>query len=360
MSTGADDTPTAPGQPNIGALVTAAGGVFTLIAGVSLTGPVGRVVRNDGVPLEWALAAILLGAAFLAAAGLSTTGKVLEVAFSLLGLQLVVAGFIIAGVLAVRSGEHRERASITAALDDTLRNLKGKISLGTLPSDSRVVAIVESVIENANGDVVGTPQRLWRSYVGPDPDGKVDLDFVARLPAGRYDAVRIAAWSFDAEGANSDHVCTVRQEPAPDDTRSDMACVVLPLPPVPTAPTLEAQWTNTKADELSIHVAASNVGSSLPAAEASGARVTVVVTGQVTRYRDRRFYRAILRPDLDGALDTKFKVPVAPGPRRICVGAMYLAKGKTPRVSCRAVFNASGVEQAVVQLTRPAPTPADP
>lgn len=40
---------------------------------------------------------------------------------------------------------------------------------------------------------------------------------------------------------------------------------------------------------------------------------------------------------------------VAPGPRRICVGAMYLAKDKTPEVSCQAAFNGSGVEQAVVR-----------
>jgi hypothetical protein len=361
MAGGDADTPTTPGKVNIGALTTAAGSLFTFIAAVSLSGSLGRVVRNDGVPLEWAFAAVLLGGALLAASGLSATGKPLEVIFSIVGLELTLAGFIIAGVLAVRSGGHHERPSITATLDEPGRSVKGKVSVGTLASNARVVAVVQGVSEDANG-VVTLARDLQRSDVGPNDEGKVELEFTARVPAGRYDAIRVAAWAVGTandQATDAASACAQGKEPLPAETATaaGKGCVKLPLSPVPKAPALQAHWSDTKADAVEVQVTSSNASAPVSLLEGGGTRVAVVVKRSQTDGGFYRFYRAILRPDGDGKLDTKFKVPVAPGARRICVAAMYLKNDTAPRVSCHGSLNDFKETQAVVQLTRPQPTP---
>jgi hypothetical protein len=357
-----DDDATTPGKANLGALAAAAGGLLTFIGTVSLTGPLGRVVRNDPAQLKWALFAVLLGAALLVAGGLSITGKFLEVVLSMVGLELTLAGFVIAAVLAVRAGEHHERPSITAALDESGRTVKGKVSLGTLESRSRVVTVIQGVVVRLDGKK--RTRDLSRSDVGPNEEGKVDLDFTARLPAGRYDSVRVAAWTVGTDGSsasNADVACKDSGEPESDDTPSSAGrgCVELPLAPVPTSPALEANWVDTKTDLLSLHVTASNASGSLSKAEGKGARVAVVAEPGVSG-KGSPFYRAVLRPDPDGKLDMTFKVPVPPGPRRICVAAKYLAKDAPLRISCAGRFDDRQGRLTLVQLTRrkgPTPTP---
>jgi hypothetical protein len=51
------------GKLNLAALGVAATGLVTVLGGLSATGEVGRVLRNDPQPLAWALCAVLVGAA---------------------------------------------------------------------------------------------------------------------------------------------------------------------------------------------------------------------------------------------------------------------------------------------------------
>ncbi len=367
MANGTDNTPTEPGKANLGALATAAGALLTFVGSVSLTGPLGRVIRNDGEPLEWAMAAVLIGAALLIAAGLSSTGKLLEVIFSLLGLILTLAGFIIATVLAIRSADHQQRPSITAALDESGRSVTGKVTVQTLPSNARVVTVVQGVTEGASGRV-DRARDLERSDVGPNDDGKVDIEFATRLPAGRYDALRIAAWTVDAkhaqQGKNTDDAdlaCRLGKGlPKAEDaaTAAGKACVKLPLLPVPAIPGLQAHWTSTRAEEIEVQVTSNNASAPLSVAEGGGSRIGIVVQRKAPDGGYAGYYRAILRPDAEGKLDTKFKVPVAPGPRRICVAAVYLAPGASPNISCRGTLDDFVSDQAVVHLSRPKPDPA--
>lgn len=363
VANGGNSPQTAAGQLDLASILTAAGSLFAFIGGVSLTGTIGRIVRNDPVPLTVAVVLVLLGTALLVAAGLKSTSKFLGVVFSIVGLNLTLGSFIIVGALAIRSGHHRERPSISAALDETGRNVKGTVNVATLDSSSRVVAVVQGVTENAAGDVQDA-HVIGRSDVGPNDEGKVDLDLTTRLPAGRYDAVRIAAWTVDADKAQaakasqgSDLACQVKDEPKPEDTATTAGkgCVRLPIAPVSVGPSLQAQWVDTMTSQIAVEVSASNAAAPLSGAEGAGSRVAVVVKRRKTGQRYYRFYRAILTPDADGTFKSKFKVPVAPGVRRICIAAMYLANDESPSVRCRGSLKDFKPKQAVVQLTRPKP-----
>ncbi len=203
----------------------------------------------------------------------------------------------------------------------------------------------------------GKPTELSRSDVGPNDEGKVDFEYTARVPAGRYDAVRVVAWTVDGDAeagskvlVDPDAACKLTRGFSSEDTPSDTgkACVTVPVTRSSKAPGLEAQWADTKVDQLALHVTANS---------GAGKRVAVVVKRKKNSKGFYRFYRAILTPDAAGNLDTKFKVPVAAGTRRICVSAMYLTRDTKPMVRCQGSLGDFKARQAVVQLTRPAAKP---
>ena len=341
------DNPTPPGESNVAALISAAGAIFTFISGVSLSGTLGRVVRNDGDLLQVAFVLVLVGAALLVAAGLSTTGKFLEVVFSIIGLELTLAGFVVAGVLVARSGGHQERPSVTAQLDQASSSVKGKVTVGSMASSARVVTLVQGVGKRGSGP----PVVLSRSDIGPNDEGKVDYEYSARVPTGRYDHLRVVAWTVDGDAksdtTDADAICRLTKAPAPEDTptKAGKACVTLPISQVAAAPGLEAEWVDTHANQLAVHLVSGSA--------AAGTRVVVVVKQKKSSKGFDRFYRAIFAPDADGNLDTKFKVPVKSGSRRICVSAKYLKANDKPFVRCRGSLNDFTRRQAVVHLTRP-------
>ena len=328
------DAPSDAGTVNFTALGVGASGLITLIGGLTVTGSVGRVLRNDPAQITWALVLVVLGAALLGAAGLPATGKPTEVVFSILGLELTLAGLIIAGVTAIGSGHEAERPAITAKLDDS-GHLTGSVVAGNLSSDSSFVAVVEGMDGPRS-----KPAELERTNIGPDGDGKVDLDLDVLVPAGRFQTVRVRGWSAAADGSD----------------RAPGAVLSLPLAPAPASPSVETQWLGTKTDtdRLKVHVTAEN------ARAANGTQAARRVAVVVKRRRTGgylRFYRGIFSPDGSGKLDTTFEVPIAAGAHRLCVGAAFVDQtGHFPRVACRgAVEDLRQADRTVVELRQPDP-----
>jgi hypothetical protein len=330
------------GRLDIGALSVGATALVSVLGGLSLTGTVGRVLRNDAGPITIALVLVLFGAALLVAAGLPATGHLLTVIFSLVGLELTLAGLVITGVVGVGTAGEGERPAISGQVTDAGRRLTGKVVAGNLKSDAKFAVRVHGLV---NGQRAKKP--LARATVGPDGDGKVEFPVDMRIPPGRFDGVRISAHAVGSETAGN---------------------LTLPLAPVPVSPTINATWVGAKADasRLEVHAVANNAASSLTAADGAGARLAVVVKGR-SRHRPWRLYRATLRPDADGAFDATFQVPVGPRARTVCIGAAFVKKGaEFPSFPCKGtVEELSANDRTVVQIRRPAeppdpPAPVDP
>jgi hypothetical protein len=316
----ADDTGGA-GTVNLTALGVGAGGLFTLVSGLAVTGSMGRVLRNAPTQITWAVVLVLLGAALLGAAGLPATGKPTEVVFSIVGLEVTLAGLVIAALAAATSGHDVERPAIHAKLDESTHRLTGSVVAADLASDARLVAIVEGVGKKA------TP--LERTEIGPDGDGKVDLDIDVRVPPGRFDSVRVRARSVASDGS-----------------RLASGSVTLPLAPMAPSPSVQAHWAGTNAD-------ASRLAIQVTAADRAGRPVAVVVKRRLRTGRYLRFYRGVLMPDGDGSLDTQLEVPVVAGAHRVCVGAAFVHNG-FPRFACRGrASELTHGDRAVIEMRQP-------
>jgi hypothetical protein len=348
---GGSDSGGSPGTLNPAALGVAATTLISVVGGLTLSGTVGRVLRNEPEPMAWALTAVLLGAALLAAAGLPATGKPTEVVFSILGLELILAGLVIAAVTGIGSASKIERPEVSAQLVDGGRRLTGTVAAGNLTADARFVTIVQGV---AHG---GQPATLERADIGPDGDGKVELPIDMRVPAGLYDELRIAAWSDDR----------LESEEGPAKTPCDelsratdvvTGCLSLPLPPVPAGPSVEAGWMGEKgeSDRIEVRVTAANAATRLTQKD-SIARLAVVVKRRRGKRDYLPIYRGLFRPDADGKVDSKFQVPVGPKGKRVCVGAAFEDTEDDRPIQTIACKRKEGeskrLAQTVVHLRRP-------
>jgi hypothetical protein len=350
----------AAGKVNLAALAAGAGGLATVLGGLSLTGITGRVMRNEPHAVAVGLVLVLIGAALLGAAGLPATGKLIEVIFSLIGIELTIAGLIIVGVTAVTSAGEGERPLITGKLEDAGRRVTGKVTAGNLDSSARFTVIVDGITKTMDNKPM--PKTLSRIDVGPDGEGKVDVPIDMRVPAGRFDEVRIAGWSVDPRASESDEE-PPRNTPCDEGaTRprygdkpalSGTGCISLPLPPVASAPNVDAHWVGSKeeAQRLEVHVTANNAATALSGLEGQDTRVAVVVKRRRPNGKHLRFYRALFTPDGEGKVDVTFQLAVAPAAKRVCVGAAFVARGDFPSFRCTGGaddFKQDG--QAVVHL----------
>jgi hypothetical protein len=350
------------GKVNLAALGVGAGGLATVLGGLSLTGITGRVMRNDPEAIAVGLVLVLIGATLLGAAGLPATGKPVEVIFSLIGLELTMAGLIVVGVTAVGTAGQGERPLISVKLEDNGRRVTGKVTAGNLDSSARFTVIVDGITKTS--DHKPMPITLSRADIGPDGEGKVDLPIDMRVPAGRFDEVRVAGWSVDPHAGESDEEpprntpCdegATRPQYGDKPALSGTGCVSLPLPPVAVAPNVEAHWigSKTESQRVEVRVTADNAAAALSVADGKDTRVAVVVKRRRAKGH-LRFYRAMFTPDGNGKVDVKFQLPVVPGAKRVCVGAAFVERGSFPSFRCKGTvedFKQNG--QAVVQLRQP-------
>lgn len=347
------------GRLNLTALGVGAAGLTAVIAGLSTTGTMGRVIRNDPDALAIALVLVIAGAAAFAAAGLPLTHGFGEVVFSVLGLELTLAGLVIGAITGVRTaGEHPEQPTITASFPSAGMHLTGTAKAGDLTVDRRVVVLVEGLRVTSNGERY-QPTTLLQTYAGPDGEGSVSVALDLHVPAGRFDAVGINSWTEhvptpggkeDDAAATNDRSCNYdrRVSAAPSErAKTKIGCLVLPVSPVPRRPRLVLSWPGEgpASDRVEVRVAARNSPVPLFAAEIAcsaldlkvegkkeprcqqrherGAGVALVVLGDPPR-KGRVLYRTILQPNRDGYLNETIQVLLPPKVRIVCAAAKFV------------------------------------
>src|SRR4051794_38868103 len=108
-------------------------GVVTLLgvlSTITLTGTIGRVFRNHPDELQVGLALLLIGAAFLAVAGLPATDGFWEKVCSLTGVVLTLVGLLVGVWAGATSVADVERPTVSAQLVDDGLELKGRVTAG--------------------------------------------------------------------------------------------------------------------------------------------------------------------------------------------------------------------------------------
>jgi hypothetical protein len=325
------------GGLNIGALTLGVATLIGVLGTFTLTGTVGRVFRNDPEDLRASLVLLLIGAAFLAAAGLPATDGITERICYFSGAGLTLAGLLLGVAAGADSVDDVERPAIAAQLVDDGLRLKGNVKVGNMSSDASMAVLVDGLQVNPQGVVVAHA-TIHKAYVGPDSDGKIDLPIDVRLPAGAYDEVGVKAWTSTERDRGDPPV-----RPCSEHSQSDVGtgCVRLPLPPVPTSPQLTMQWRGQGQTErqLRIVVTAENAPTRLfaregcgangdmsdcPVSEGSSARVAIRVKANRRGSDPRVLYRSLLRPDGRGDLHEVVLVPVRRRMGRVCAEAAFV------------------------------------
>src|SRR3954451_8962045 len=233
------DAPTGGGL-NLGALAVAATGLFTVLGGISLTGNVGRVVRSDPDAVVVGVVLVLVGAAFLAAAGLPATGNFMEGVLTALGLELPLAGLLVGLIAGISSAGNGARPAVTAKLSADGTRITGSAAADNLESDGQLAV----AIHGWTGDGPNAATNIERAYVGPDSDGKAKLPFDVRIPARGFDSVTVTA------SARGDRAPCAQGDVA----ESRTACVTITLPKAASVPTLQTSWRGNGATASRLEV----------------------------------------------------------------------------------------------------------
>ena len=406
---------------NLTALGVGAAALTTVIASLSTTGSIGRVIRNDPDTLAVALLLVLVGAGALAAAGLPLTSGLAETMLSVLGLVLTLTGLVIGAIVGVTTArEHPEQPSLTAEYSQADRHLKGTVKTGTLTADSRVVVIVDGLRVMEGGDHYRL-NTLLQTYAGPDGEGNVNVPIDLTIPAGRFDAVGINSWTEkdphsdvaaterpaseatteatatpEAEGAAAVTGTTEGQNARscnydrrvstfPDErSRTKVGCLILPVTPVPRRPRVTLSWQGTGSDTARVeaHVLARNVPAPLYAGEPActkadlqapddgrdppcarrderGAGVAlVVVSGPPVK--GRVLYRAVLEPNRNGYLKDSVQLAVPERVRTVCAVSAFVYEG-APYPTLQCPETKVSTDRAIAEIHRyPAPSKKDP
>jgi len=343
------------GSLNPAALIAGVATLLGVLSTITLTGTVGRVFRNHPDQLQEALAILVIGAAFFAAAGLPFSHGAGERMFSIAGLALTLFGLLIGLKAGAGSAAEVERPEIAAHLGEDDLAIKGTVKVGNLSSKARLQLRVEGLRSGQHG-AAGADAIFHRAVVGPDGDGKVDLPIDVGVPTGLYDKVRLRAWTTASEG-NEPLRCT---DPSTSE-KVGTGCIVLSLAPVARSPQLTVQWRGQGQNErrLRIAVAADNAPSlsyarcdpttDCAVTDRSSARTAIRVAGKRTGGKPTLLYRALLRPDGRGDLDEVLLVPVRRRLGRICVDAFFMVdRDSLPERKCPATVAKPG--HVTVQL----------
>ncbi|MDQ3981226.1 MAG: hypothetical protein M3271_00940 [Actinomycetota bacterium] len=303
-----------------------AAGAFTVVtAALGAVGATGggleRILRNELRASLFAFGLIFFGivVAVLSRPAIPLFGGTpwvntltLVLAFGLFALGLGRALF-----LGVVSPSVRERPQISASLtrDDGLL-LEATVRASGMSSDDSLIVIIDGL---AGVERVGT--RLYKSQMGPERDGSVDVPLKVEIPSAGFDEVAIAA-SFDGE----------EREKCLDGTLTE-ACVIVRLPAPPRGPQLSLDLEGDPATRTAVvQVAGSGI-----AREGS---VFVTAAGIAGKTRTSAL-SSVLVPDGAGRVDSSFRVPVPSQARRFCVVALPLAIKPTAAEGWRVTMDAT-------------------
>jgi hypothetical protein len=343
-------------------LTLGVGTLFTVIAGFTLTGTVGRVLRNAPDDLVLAVILLVAGAAAFAAAGLTLSSGVAQTVLGVSGLILTSFGLLIGMVVSLRTADDAERPYVSAVIDESPRRVKGTVTAANLSSNTRVGLVVDGLVRRRQSGYESF--RLQQVFIGPDAEGQVRFAIDAQFPPGRFDAIGVKSWTYKGKKPEDppcgDYLALAENSGFPDAKRDDgSGCIILPLPPIPSAPRLSLSWA-AETKQVRIGVATDNAPGRLFVAEqpcppglppCAAARIAVHV--RTRRGRQRDLYRAVLRPDATGHLRTAVEVPVPARARHICAQAEFIYdRASLPPADCK--YEALETGRTAVSLHRAA------
>jgi hypothetical protein len=289
---------------SVPALTAGVTALFGAVGGLTATGVLGRVERNEPKLMIAAVILVLLGSLMFVVAGLPLTSGFSQLLASLVGTGLLLVGIGWALVGGIRSAGQTERPSLQASLGADGTAVRARVAVANLDSHRTVKVVVDGLNVKGRGWDV---QNLARYYLGPDSEGKVALPVEVPVPAGRFDAVGVKAWT------DTDDVCSTDYSKA-NATDAGSACIILYPHTQPSAPGLALRWAPGSSRRVRVRVDAAHVRR----------RLVIVVAGQ-RRRRTEQLYRAIGSADASGRYRADVTLPVGRRYRRVCALARFEA-----------------------------------
>jgi hypothetical protein len=323
---------------NVTALTAGVTSLFALVGGLTATGALGRLERNEPEVLIAAVLIVLLGSVMLVIAGLPITSGQSEIFASLVGAGLTAVGIGWAVAASITDARHSERPGLEVAVDAKGALLEGTVKAGNLAFDERFAVLVEGLKKRGAGrEGDWSVSTLAQYYVGPDGEGKVELPVKVRVPPKRYTALGIRAWSGDDERCRN-----YPTRGGIEDFRTQVAearagCVVLPLPTeeqtpepttpaAPTKPTVGLEWIGNRVRPRSARLEVTAAG--------AGKRVVVLVASRRGR-STRHVLRTLNRIGKNGSYRSIIAVRVGRNVTRLCARADVLDSGERAPVRIR-------------------------
>lgn len=244
---------------NVTALLAGVATLLVTLGGITATGLIGRLLRNEPGAAVAAFTLLLVGGLMYVFGGLPVTRGRSERTATVLASCLTVIGLGVALVASVRTFDQRgapqveikfaesgtaapgtakaaepEKAKAAgAAAAESGTAVSGKVKVANLSSDRSLTVLVEGLTAGATTSEPWGVTTLAQYYVGPSSGGGVKLPIDVPIPPKTYDAVGIKAWTDDRDTCGA-YVRRVVGEPVTERKEefagADAACVVVPVP----------------------------------------------------------------------------------------------------------------------------------
>jgi hypothetical protein len=372
------------------ALVASITTVVLVITGLSFSGTMGRILRNEDGLLVLAISFAVVSAICGIGAGALARGAATKVAdakfayaanveaakattppgampnwdkptdgarwprrvFTILALVFALVAIALVLKASVEVAGQSQQPNLTAKISENGRFIEATATATNLDADDTVRVEVHGIERDGRPDKIA----MLAGAVGPDAEGNVSLPIQARVLPSRYASLRVTAWREDGDDGvdekrartSDDEPCTIRPAatataPASADTDADALPPVTGGAPVKRpelgqgsacivipAPRVtarpEVRLSAESAIKLTVGVKSVN----------QTGRVLVRVMGRHGTEPHRVLHRGVLQPDGDGSLDVEFSVVVPEGTTRVCAEAYALLAGQSAeRTDCR-------------------------
>jgi hypothetical protein len=218
-------------KASLGAIAAAGAALISGIGALTLTGTIGRVQRNNGGVFALGLGIVVFGAALWVAASVispdarswTIRGRNIGVrpAFQILGVAFSLVGLIVALSGAIATADDTEQPAVKLRLDDDGKGVTGSATVANLSSEDRLTVNVDGLMRTPNNEYDAT--NLYQAFVGPDSDGKASSDVAVPMPANRFDAIGIRAWTEEKPADCGDYADKAKG------TTGGTGCVIIQL-----------------------------------------------------------------------------------------------------------------------------------
>lgn len=212
MATGADKPTTGQKSVGLAAIGVLIAPLTVAIGSLAVSGPLGRVQRNEPVLFVIALVVLVVGSALWFLTSLPKNPKFWQV----VAVVFVILGYGGALAVAVLTADNQPRPRIAATLNNERTKITGTITAASMATDDRLAIFIEALARNEPGseEEFSVDERLYRAFIGPDEDGKVEQSITMPLRRKGVTDIRIKAFT----GTDSP-VCDPLAPPAGSEAR---------------------------------------------------------------------------------------------------------------------------------------------